>query len=72
MSKFCHIVEIDDVKKELIIYRLEPDSTKTLYTSIALPETNLADGVDEFRCFALQLGENILFDSPAIQKMYRF
>jgi hypothetical protein len=70
MRSFCHLVEIDEQKKELMIYRVEGDGTKVLYTSTSLPEVDVSTNVEVFQQFALQLGENILLDSPAVRQLY--
>ena len=70
MSNFDHLIEVNAARRELIIYRIDKDGTKTLYTSTPLPEIDITTGAEQFQTFARELGENILLDSPAIRKIY--
>jgi hypothetical protein len=61
-----HLVQIDEQRRELRIYRLDANSVKSLFTSAPLPsgEGSLTD-------FAMQLGENLLMDSPAARRLLK-
>lgn len=65
---FAHIVSIDRSTRTLKIERLYPDDERQLFTitSIPIPSDNSGDIVARF---ALQLGENLLLDSPAAREL---
>jgi hypothetical protein len=65
---FAHIVVIDKSTRTLRIERLYPDGRRELFTAtnIPLPSGKSEDLVSKF---ALQLGENILLDSPAAREL---
>lgn len=70
MENFSHIVEIDEDRKTLTIYRLHEDGKKVLLTSTELPDrTLLKENKKAIREFAEMLGENILLDSPIARKL---
>ena len=66
-QEFDHLVRIDEDTKELVIFRVDQHGTRTLLTRTRLPEEagwNLA--VEKF---AMQLGENLLIDSPTARRL---
>jgi hypothetical protein len=69
MKNYHHLIEIDETKNKLTIYRLFGGGEKEVYTSIELPIINAQDNWDSFESFALTLGENILMDSPSARRL---
>ena len=65
-----HLIQVDARKREIVILRIDSDGTKTLFTSTTLPDIDVNVDMQKFKEFAQELGENILLDSPAIQKIY--
>ena len=71
MNNHNHEIEIDEADKVLSIYRIDSSGTRTLYTSTDLPViTDIEMEMEKFKEFATILGENILFDSPIVRKIY--
>lgn len=68
MRAYDHIVKIDEDARELKIYRLDADGTRTFYTSTKLPDSSGWKD-DRLGVFAKQLGENLLLDSPIARKL---
>lgn len=68
MRPYDHVVQIDESTRELKIYRLDTDGTRTFFTSTELPKSSgWEDG--RLEVFAKQLGENLLMDSPVARKL---
>jgi hypothetical protein len=65
---YCHLVEIDEEKNLLTIYRVN-DTERQLYTSVKLPAEKWSDNPKVFQEFCRTLGENILSDSPQARKL---
>jgi hypothetical protein len=63
---FSHLVEIDEGKRVLTIYRVFDSGEKSLYTSSDMPEGKDSKSGAEF---ARTLGENLLLDSPAARRI---
>ena len=61
---YDHLVEIDEEKRQVVIYRVLETGKKQLYTSTELPEKTFAEDQEGFKRFAQMLGENLLVDSP--------
>ena len=64
---YDHLVCIDEDAKEIVIYRVDFNGKKTLYTKAPLPESLGENSELEF--FARMLGENLLLDSPAARRL---
>ena len=69
MKNHNHLIEINEDKRKLSIYRVMPDGEMEFYTSVELPSINAQEDWDSFQSFALSLGENILFDSQTARKL---
>ena len=65
---FAHIVSIDKSTRTLKIERLYPDGRRELFTATNIPTPSDSSG-DVVTKFALQLGENLLLDSPAAREL---
>ena len=65
---YNHLIEIDELNRELFIYRVYPTGMKELYTQVKLPDSANQDK-QVFNNFCLQLGENILIDSSVARKL---
>ena len=65
---FDHIVSINKSTRTLKIERLYPDGRRELFTAtnIPVPSDTSEDVVEKI---ALQLGENLLLDSPAAREL---
>ena len=68
MRAYDHIVQIDESTRELRIYRLDADGTRTFYTSTELPSSSGWKDTS-LQAFARLLGENLLMDSPVARKL---
>jgi hypothetical protein len=68
VKAYTHMVEVDEEKRQVLIYRISADSKKQLFTSVDLPTKKVSEDEDEFRRFACTLGENLLIDSPVARK----
>ena len=66
---YSHVLEIDEEKRILTIYRVFDDGSKQLFTSVDFPGKSFFDDEPRFREFALKLGENLLLDSPAARRL---
>ena len=67
MKPYTHQIEIDETTRELRIFRLEPDGTRSLFTAVKLPSTK--GWSNETKALATTLGENLLLDSPVARKV---
>lgn len=67
MNAYDHVLHIDAANRELQIYRVDADGTKSLFTSVILPASR--GWTAEFEAFAKQLGENLMLDSPAARDL---
>ena len=65
--RYDHLVAIDEASRKLVIFRVEEDGTKTLFTEAVLPAEK--GWSESLISLAKQLGENLLLDSPAVRKM---
>ena len=70
MNSYDHQVHIDLARSKLVIYRLDENGVKTLYTEVDLPSGSLLEDEASFRDFAQKLGENLLVDSPQARKHF--
>lgn len=70
MRPYDHLVHIDEDTREIKIYRVDADGTRTFYTSTELPESS---GWKDSRleAFTKLLGENLLMDSPTARKLLK-
>jgi hypothetical protein len=64
---FAHLVSIDKASRKLIIERVYADGRRELFTEAAIP---LENSEDMLQRFALQLGENLLLDSPSARELF--
>jgi len=69
ISKYSHLVEIDEEQKKVFIYRVDVSGEKQFFTSVDLPKKTFSEDEDSFRRFASRLGENLLVDSPVARKI---
>ncbi len=69
-ERYSHLVEIDETKRLLTIYRVNEIGEKILFTSIDLPPLTFDKNSEGYRDFAQQLGENLLVDSPVARKLF--
>ena len=67
-SDFAHIVTVDKPDRTLRIERVYPDGRREPFTTTRIPKQSKGSE-DTFRKFALQLGENLLLDSPAAREL---
>ncbi len=68
-KQFNHLVEIDEKVKRLTIYRVFEDGRKELFTHVDIPDLASTKDEEKLRKFALQLGENLLIDSPIARRL---
>lgn len=62
-----HLIQIDEVTRDLRVYRVDATGQKTLFTSRQLPVgPGWNDAVGNF---ARELGENLLLDSPSARRL---
>ena len=64
---YDHLVCIDEEAKEVVIYRVDSNGKRRLYTKAPLPEARRENS--ELESFARMLGENLLLDSPAARRL---
>lgn len=70
MQNYCHLMEIDEDRRQLTIYRIYSDGKKELFTAVDLPSAAFKnEDEDMFGEFARLLGENLLLDSPIARKL---
>lgn len=68
MKNYDHLVCFNEETRQLAIYRVDAEGRKTLFTSIALPQSK--GWVSPLEGFARQLGENLIMDSPVARKLF--
>lgn len=68
---FSHLVEVDEEKKLLKIYRIHKNGKRFLYTEITFPNKSFADDPATFGEFAKLIGENLIADSPAARNLLK-
>jgi hypothetical protein len=68
IQNYNHLVEIDEEKNLLTIYRIT-ETEKQLYTSIELPNKTWSQSPEAIKEFCQQLGENLIIDSPSARKL---
>jgi hypothetical protein len=66
---FAHIVSIDMRARKLTIERLYSDGRRELLTETSMPNIASDQSQDRVRQFALELGENLLLDSPSAREL---
>jgi hypothetical protein len=66
---FSHLIEIDEARRQLRIYRLLSDGSRQLYTEVDLPVVKSDADKALLDKFFHMLGENILLDSPTARRM---
>jgi hypothetical protein len=64
---FDHLIHYDEATREPVIYRIEPNGRRSLFTKTELPRTKGWSKAAEH--FAKQLGENLLMDSAVARKL---
>jgi hypothetical protein len=69
MNAFIHTVEIEEATRKLTINRLYEDGSRELFTEITLPTDGAAANPSSYAEFTMQLGENILLDSPIARRL---
>jgi hypothetical protein len=67
MKPFTHQVEINEAERELYIFRIESDGTRSLFTTVKLPATK--GWSEEAKDLAMALGQNLLLDSPIARRL---
>ena len=70
MDKYNHEIKIDEISRQLTIYRVFENGRKELYTSVLLPDITPVSDRESFEKFTQILGENILIDSPIARKLF--
>lgn len=68
MRSYDHLVHFDENTREIKIYRVDADGTRTFYTSTEVPNSS---GWKDSRleAFAKELGHALLVDSPTGRKL---
>jgi len=66
---FAHIVSIDKLSRKLTIERLYPDGRRELLTEKTIPDIAREQSQESVTQFALELGENLLLDSPSAREL---
>jgi hypothetical protein len=67
MQSYDHLVTVDQASRELIIYRIDTQGRRTLFTKTLLP---ISQGwTSEVQELAKMLGENLLIDSPSARRL---
>jgi hypothetical protein len=66
---FAHIVSIEKRLRKLRIERLYPDGRRELLTETTMPNIALDQSQEAVKQFALELGENLLLDSPSAREL---
>ncbi len=69
VETYAHLLEVDEDKRRISIYRISADGKKQLFTSVDLPSKTFSEDEDGFKRFARHLGENLLLDSPVARKL---
>lgn len=64
---YDHLVRVDELSRELRIYRVDEAGRQTLFTTTRLPTSQGWN--DEVEALARQLGENLLHDSPSARNL---
>jgi hypothetical protein len=64
---FDHLIQFDEAKREILIYRVEPNGRRTLFTKTDLPAGR--GWSKALERFAQELGENLLMDSAVARKL---
>lgn len=67
LMRYDHLVTIDESTRELVIYRLDANGRRTLFTKTRLPDTQ--GWSRETNRLAQELGENLLMDSEAARRL---
>ena len=70
LRNYSHLVEMDDNVGKLTIFRVFEDGTKDYILDVEFPKKTIDEDEDAFKKFALSLGENLLFDSPAGRRAF--
>lgn len=68
-DSYSHVIEIDEGRRALEIFRVYPDGRRQLFTAIDLPKNTFSEDEQGFRDFAKVLGENVLVDSPVARRL---
>lgn len=70
MDTFAHIVEIDEIRRKIVISRLR-ENYQELYTEKDIADIDWKNSEEKFREFCRVLGEDILMDSPLGRALFR-
>ena len=68
MSHYNHIVEVNEDRRTLTIYRIT-ETDKQLYTSVQIPNISWSENPDAIKEFCRYLGENLIIDSPTARRL---
>ena len=66
---YNHLIEINEEKRQLVIYRVYKNGRQELFTSVELPMQTVSEKDEQFRRFCYLLGENLLIDSPVARRL---
>lgn len=69
MNGHAHLVEVDESRRRLTIYRISESGQRSLYTHVDLPSKTSIEDKAGYERFTKLLGENILIDSPVARKL---
>lgn len=67
--KFSHLVEIDESRRMLVIFRVFPNGDKQLYTEVEFPSRPMDGASVAYESLFRSLGENLLLDSPVARRI---
>ncbi len=70
IDTYSHLIEIDEARRKLTIYRLL-NGERMLYTQTEIPRVVWDDAKNEMNEFCRLLGENILLDSPQARRLLK-
>ncbi len=68
--RYSHLIEVDEEKNRIYIYRVSTSGKKDLLTYTDLPSKKYEEDPEGFKEFARLLGENILLDSTIARKIF--
>ena len=67
---YNHLIEINEEKRQLVIYRVYRNDRRELFTSVELLiQSAYEKNNDQFKKFCCLLGENLLIDSLVARKL---
>lgn len=68
-ENYAHIVLIDKESRLLTIERLYVNGRREMFTTVMIPDASSEIGREAIDKFALELGENLLLDSPSAREL---